>query len=78
MRVLIVQPATNPHVWGGDAIFVLEPLGAEVLGAGLKADHDVGLLAKPTLKLLAALRRRGHRGPMRTLQGLTRRLQPRV
>jgi radical SAM superfamily enzyme YgiQ (UPF0313 family) len=44
MRILIVQPATNPHVWGGDAIFVLEPLWAEYLGAGLRAEHDVRLL----------------------------------
>lgn len=44
MRILIVQPATNPHVWGGDSIFILEPLWAEYLGAGLKVVHDVQLL----------------------------------
>ncbi|MFV1956473.1 MAG: radical SAM protein [bacterium] len=44
MRILIVQPATNPHVWGGDAIFVMEPLWAEYLGAALKQEHDVQLL----------------------------------
>lgn len=43
MRVLIVQPATNPHVWGGDAIFVLEPLWAEYLGAALQPKHEVRL-----------------------------------
>ena len=43
MKVLLVQPATNPHVWGGDAIFVVEPLWAEYLGAGLKSGHDVRL-----------------------------------
>lgn len=44
MRILIVQPATNPHVWGGDAIFVMEPLWAEYLGAALAPEHDVRLL----------------------------------
>ncbi len=44
MRILIIQPATNPHVWGGDAIFVMEPLWAEYLGSALKQDHDVQLL----------------------------------
>lgn len=43
MRMLFIQPATNPHVWGGDAIFVIEPLWAEYLGAGLKSGHDVRL-----------------------------------
>ena len=44
MRILIVQPATNPHVWGGDAIFILEPLWAEYLGAALAPEHEVRLL----------------------------------
>ncbi len=44
MRILIVQPATNPHVWGGDAIFVMEPLWAEYMGAALKPEHEVKLL----------------------------------
>lgn len=44
MKVLFIQPPTNPHVWGGDAIFIIEPLWAEYLGAGLKSGHDVLLL----------------------------------
>jgi radical SAM superfamily enzyme YgiQ (UPF0313 family) len=44
MKVLFVQPRTNPHVWGGDAIFVIEPLWAEYLGAGVKSRHDTRLL----------------------------------
>lgn len=44
MKILFVQPPTNPHVWGGDAIFVLEPLWAEYLSAGLKNRHDTRLL----------------------------------
>jgi hopanoid C-3 methylase len=44
MKVLFVQSPTNPHVWGGDAIFVIEPLWAEYLGAGLKSAHDTRLL----------------------------------
>lgn len=43
MKVLFIQPPTNPHVWGGDAIFVTEPVWAEYLGAGLKSGHDVAL-----------------------------------
>ena len=42
MKVLFIQPPTNPHVWGGDAIFVLEPLWAEYLGAGLRPDTTPG------------------------------------
>jgi radical SAM superfamily enzyme YgiQ (UPF0313 family) len=44
VKVLFIQPATNPNVWGGDAIFVTEPLWAEYLGAGLKSGHAVKLL----------------------------------
>ena len=44
MKVLFVQAPTNPHVWGGDAIFVLEPLWAEYLSAGVSARHDTRLL----------------------------------
>ena len=43
MKVLFVQAPTNPHVWGGDAIFITEPLWAEYLGAGLKGEHDARL-----------------------------------
>jgi radical SAM superfamily enzyme YgiQ (UPF0313 family) len=43
MKVLFIQPPTNPHVWGGDAIFVIEPVWAEYLGAGLKGAHDTRL-----------------------------------
>src|SRR3990172_1406933 len=43
MKALFIQPATNPNVWGGDYIFVTEPLWAEYLGAGLKDAHDVRL-----------------------------------
>src|SRR5262245_42213416 len=43
MRVLFIQPPTNPHVWGGDAIFVTEPLWAEYLASGLEDAHDVAL-----------------------------------
>jgi hopanoid C-3 methylase len=44
MKILFVQPPTNPHVWGGDAIFVLEPLWAEYLSAGVRERHDTRLL----------------------------------
>jgi radical SAM superfamily enzyme YgiQ (UPF0313 family) len=44
MRILFIQPATNPNVWGGDAIFITEPLWAEYLSAGLNKHHDVRLL----------------------------------
>ncbi len=44
MKVLFIQAPTNEHVWGGDAIFVTEPLWAEYLGAGLKDAHDTRLL----------------------------------
>ena len=44
MKVLFVQAPTNEHVWGGDAIFVTEPLWAEYLGAGLQNAHDTRLL----------------------------------
>ena len=43
MKVLFIQPPTNPQVWGGDAIFVTEPLWAEYLASGLKDAHDVAL-----------------------------------
>ncbi len=41
MKVLFIQPPTNPNVWGGDTIFITEPLWAEYLGAGLKNGHDI-------------------------------------
>ena len=44
MKVMFIQPPTNPHVWGGDAIFIVEPLWAEYLAAGLKGAHDTRLL----------------------------------
>lgn len=44
MKVLFIQSPTNQHVWGGDAIFVIEPLWAEYLGAGLRDAHDTRLL----------------------------------
>jgi radical SAM superfamily enzyme YgiQ (UPF0313 family) len=43
MKVLFIQPPTNPHVWGGDAIFVIEPVWAEYLSGGVRADHDTRL-----------------------------------
>lgn len=44
MKVLIVQPATNPKVLGGDLIFKTEPLWAEYLAAAVKDNHDVKIL----------------------------------
>ncbi len=44
MKVLLIQPKTNPHVWVVDFIFVIEPVWAEYLGAGLRDAHDVRLL----------------------------------
>jgi radical SAM superfamily enzyme YgiQ (UPF0313 family) len=44
MKVLFIQPPTNPNVWGGDAIFVTEPLWAEYLSAGIKRAHDTRFL----------------------------------
>ena len=44
MKVLFIQSPTNPYVWGGDAIFVVDPVWAGYLGAGLKGAHDTALL----------------------------------
>jgi radical SAM superfamily enzyme YgiQ (UPF0313 family) len=51
MKVLFIQPPTNPNVWGGDAIFITEPLWAEYLGAGLKSHHAVKLFDMRVEKL---------------------------
>lgn len=44
MKVLIVQPATNPKVLGGDLIFKTEPLWAEYLASAVQKNHDVEIL----------------------------------
>jgi radical SAM superfamily enzyme YgiQ (UPF0313 family) len=44
MRILIAQPPTNPKVWGGDFVFVIEPLWGEYLVAAVEKDHDVRFL----------------------------------
>ena len=44
MRILICQPPTNPKVWGGDFVFVIEPLWGEYLVAAVEKDHDVRFL----------------------------------
>lgn len=44
MKVLLVQPATNPKVWGGDLIFKTEPLWAEYLASAVQERHDVEIL----------------------------------
>ncbi len=44
MKILIAQPPTNPHVWGGDFVFVIEPLWGEYLVTAVENDHDVRFL----------------------------------
>ena len=44
MKVLLIQPPTNPYVWGGDAIFIIDPVWSEYLGAGLNDAHDVKVM----------------------------------
>ena len=44
MRILICQPPTNPKVWGGDFVFVIEPLWGEYLVAAVEKSHDVRFL----------------------------------
>ncbi|MEP9410012.1 MAG: cobalamin B12-binding domain-containing protein [Candidatus Brocadia sp.] len=44
MKVLIVQPATNPKVLGGDLIFKTEPLWGEYLASAVQENHDVEIL----------------------------------
>ncbi len=44
MKVLLVQPATNPKVLGGDLIFKTEPLWAEYLASAVQDSHDVEIL----------------------------------
>lgn len=44
MKVLLIQPATNPKVLGGDLLFKTEPLWAEYLASALQENHDVEIL----------------------------------
>ena len=44
MKVLLVQPATNARVLGGDLIFKTEPLWAEYLASAVQDSHDVEIL----------------------------------
>ena len=44
MKVLLVQPATNPKVLGGDLIFKTEPLWAEYLASAVQENNDVEIL----------------------------------
>jgi radical SAM superfamily enzyme YgiQ (UPF0313 family) len=43
-KILIVQPATNPKVLGGDLIFKTEPLWGEYLASAVQENHDVEIL----------------------------------
>lgn len=44
MKVLLVQPATNPKVLGGDLLFRTEPLWSEYLAAAVQDNHDAEIL----------------------------------
>jgi radical SAM superfamily enzyme YgiQ (UPF0313 family) len=44
MKILLVQPRTNPKALTNEAFFIAEPLGLEYVGANLVKDHDVKLL----------------------------------
>ncbi len=44
MKVLLVHPPCGPRTMGVRRIARLEPLGLELIGAGVSAEHDVRLV----------------------------------
>jgi radical SAM superfamily enzyme YgiQ (UPF0313 family) len=44
MKVLLIEPAKSPLSFGGEEVFLFEPLALEYLAAGVARDHDVRIL----------------------------------
>jgi radical SAM superfamily enzyme YgiQ (UPF0313 family) len=44
MKILLVEPAKHPATFGGEDVYLFEPLALEYLGAGVSDHHDVRIL----------------------------------